>query len=271
MSAEQKYQELVRRLRDGGGALVAFSGGVDSTLLLAAAREALGERAVAAIGRSPSYPEREHEAASALAASLGVTVRVVQTTEMEDPGYRKNAPDRCFVCKSTLFSALRELAAREGLELVLEGSNADDRSDYRPGLKAARELGVRAPLAEVGLTKAEIRELARTRNLPVWNKPSLACLSSRVPYGSEITLERLRRIDRAEQAVRALGVGQVRVRDHGDVARIEVDPADLASLVAPGAREDLVAALKEAGYRYVSLDLEGYRTGAMNEALAGQG
>ena len=268
MDGEQKYRRLVEILGGVGGAVVAFSGGVDSTLLLVAAREAMGERAVAAIGRSPSYPAREHEAAAALAARLGVRVRELTTSEMQNPDYRSNRPDRCYLCKTTLFAALQRLARQEGLDAVLEGSNADDRHDYRPGMKAARDQGVRAPLAEVGLTKAEIRELARARGLPVWNKPALACLASRIPYGDEITLERLERIDRAEEAIRAMGFAQVRVRDHGTVARIEVDPDKLSALLAKGVRTGLVAALKQAGYRYVSLDLEGYRTGAMNETLA---
>jgi len=266
-AAEDKYARLLALLRETGGALVAFSGGVDSSLLLAAAHEALGERAVAAIGRSETYPAREREAASALAARIGARVRELETTELEDPAYVENPPDRCYVCKTALFTALRRLAQEEGLEAVVEGSNADDRSDHRPGMRAARELGVRAPLAEVGMTKVEIRQLARARGLPVWNKPSLACLASRIPYGSPITAPRLARIDRAEQAVRALGFEQVRVRDHGDVARVEVDPGELSSALE--AREQLVAGVRGAGFRYVALDLEGYRTGAMNEVLEG--
>jgi uncharacterized protein len=266
-AVEEKYGQLLELLRQTGGALVAFSGGVDSSLLLAAAREALEDRAVAAIGRSASYPAREHEAASALAASIGVRVRELETTELEDPAYTENPPDRCYVCKSTLFTALKRLAEEEGLSVVVEGSNADDEDDYRPGMRAARELGIRAPFVEVGMTKAEIRRLAQARGLPVWNKPSLACLASRIPYGSPITAPRLARIDRAEQAIRALGYQQVRVRDHGDVARVELDPSELSSVVALEVRETLVAAVRQAGFRYVALDLEGYRTGAMNEAL----
>ncbi len=268
MGAERKYGELVENLRAMGGALVAFSGGVDSALLLTAAREALGERALAVIARSPSFPARELEGAVRLAEQLGVRFQVIDTDELSNPEYQQNPQHRCFICKGTLFGKLGELAAREGLPCVVEGSNVDDLKDYRPGLKAARERGVRAPLQEVGLTKAEIRELAKARDLPVWDKPSLACLASRIPYGSLITVERLQRIDRAEEVLRARGVRQVRVRDHGEVARIEADPEGLALLLGEEARREVAAALKALGYRYVALDLEGYRTGAMNEGIA---
>jgi len=265
--ARQKYLALVERLRSLRGALVAFSGGVDSSLLLLAARDAIGSRAVAVTARSPSLPARESGEAQRLAVELSVRHLCIDTGEVDDPEYQKNPPDRCYLCKRTIFGRLKELAAREGLEHVLEGSNADDAKDLRPGARAVKELGLLAPLGEVGLTKAEVRELARDLGLPVWNKPSLACLASRVPYGSPITPERLRRIDRAEEAIRSLGLGQVRVRDHGEVARVEVEPGSLAALIEPERRRAVVAALKAAGYVYVALDLEGYRTGAMNEAL----
>ena len=267
MEAEQKYGALLGLLRATEGVLVAFSGGVDSSLLLVAAREALGPRAVAAIGCSPSFPALERERAVELVRLIGGEPLCIETTELTDPVYRQNPPDRCFICKRTLFSALQELAATQGLPVVVEGSNADDRLDYRPGMRAAQQMGVRAPLAEVGLTKTEIRALARARRLAVWDKPSLACLASRIPYGSEITEERLARIDRAETAIRAQGFAQVRVRDHGDVARIEVAAEEIRTLADPHTRQAVVAAVKSAGYCYVSLDLEGYRTGAMNEVL----
>lgn len=266
-STIRSYEQLVQNLGQHQGALVAYSGGVDSSLLLAAARDALGQRALAAIGRSPSYPAREYNAAMDQARALGVEVLTVETREMDNPDYRQNPPDRCFHCKQTLFSALHALAAQRGLEAVLEGSNADDQNDHRPGMKAAAALGTRAPFVELGITKAQIRAMARHKGLEVWDKPSLACLASRVPYGSDITPERLSRIDRAEEVVRARGISQVRVRDHGEVARIEVSPDQIAGLTDEGAREDLVQAIKECGFRYVALDLQGYRTGAMNEVL----
>ena len=264
---EEKWQELLETLRATGGALVAFSGGVDSALLLRAAHEALGDKVLAVIARSPSYPAREYRDAVRLAELIGAPHRTVETDEVADPEYRKNPPNRCFLCKSTLFRTLAAIAAEQKLPCVLEGSNADDHNDYRPGMRAARELGVRAPLQELGLGKAEIRELARRRGLPVWDKPSLACLSSRIPYGSGITPERLSRIDQAEEVLRQRGLRQVRVRDHGDVARIETDADGMSRLLEPALRSEISAELKRVGYRFVSLDLEGYRTGAMNEAL----
>ncbi len=267
MTAEDKYAQALQSIGALDGAVVAFSGGVDSSLLLAAAREALGDRALAVVGRSPSLPSVEYDHAVEVAEQLGARLETVDTTEIDNPEYRANSTSRCFICKGTLFVALAEVGKREGLEAVLEGSNADDTADFRPGMEAARKQGVKAPLMEAGLTKADIRELARARGIPVWDKPSLACLASRIPYGSPISRGRLSRIEQAENALAALGFGQLRVRDHDTVARIELAPGELDRMLDAGLRGDVVQAVKAAGFKYVAMDLEGYRTGAMNEVL----
>jgi pyridinium-3,5-biscarboxylic acid mononucleotide sulfurtransferase len=263
----ERYDALIQRLRGLDGAVVAFSGGVDSTFLLAAAREALGERLLAVTGRSPSVPRRELADAERFADDLGVRHRLVDTDEFSDPAFRANPPDRCYHCKSALFRTLTDIARDEGLAVVLEGSNADDRSDYRPGSRASAELGVLAPMVEVGLTKADIRALSRQMGLPTWSKPAMACLASRVPYGQELTAETMARIEAAEEVLREHGFEQLRVRDHGDVARIEVAPDELPRLLDPARRDAIAEALKAAGYTYVAADLQGYRMGAMNEGL----
>jgi pyridinium-3,5-biscarboxylic acid mononucleotide sulfurtransferase len=266
-----RYTQLQDKLRALGSALVAYSGGVDSGLLLKVAHDTLGERAVGALASSPAYDEAETQAAVEVAAAMGVRLERVVTHELEDPRYVANAADRCYFCKDELFTHLEPLAAQLGLAHILYGMNADDRGDWRPGQRAARERGVRAPLDEVGMTKVDIRALARHLGLPIWDKPALACYSSRIPYGTPVTVEALTRIGRAERALRQLGFRQVRVRHHEQVARIELDPADFARLLDPELRAAVVAGVRAAGYPYVTLDLLGYRTGSLNEALTRPG
>ncbi|OGD22848.1 MAG: TIGR00268 family protein [Candidatus Aminicenantes bacterium RBG_16_63_16] len=247
--------------------LVAFSGGVDSTLLLKAALDVLGPDALAVIASSETYPGREVRAARALARRLGAQVLVVHTREIDNPAFSENSPRRCYHCKLELFSLLRKMADERGLPYVLDGSNADDRSDYRPGSQAGRELGIRSPLQEAGLTKADIRALSREFGLPTWNKPSMACLASRFPYHVPIERANLVRVGKAEDALRRLGLAQLRVRHHGDIARIEVPAEEFPKLMEVPTRRRIVARFKKLGYIYVTLDLEGYRTGSLNEPL----
>jgi uncharacterized protein len=246
--------------------LVAFSGGVDSTFLLATAAAVLGpENVLAAVGVSPSLAGRELSDARRLAGQLGVRLVEIETGEMDQPDYAANTPDRCFHCKTVLLTRLNDLAEAENMVAVATGANADDLDDYRPGLLAAERLGVVNPLMEAGLTKADLRRASRALGLPTWDKPACACLASRIPYGRPITPEALSRIDRAEEALREAGFVGCRVRDHGDIARIEVPPARIDDLAA--ARDRIVGPLKELGYTYVTADLQGYRTGSLNETI----
>ncbi|WP_025322400.1 ATP-dependent sacrificial sulfur transferase LarE [Deferrisoma camini] len=266
MTLAEKERRLHAILQDMGGVVIGFSGGVDSSYLYAVAVEVLGERALGVTAVSETYPERERREAEALARALGGRHRRIVSEELDLPAFTRNPPDRCYHCKRELFGRLREVAREEGLPWVADGTNADDRSDHRPGRRAARELGVRSPLEEAGLTKDDIRELSRRRGLPTWDKPAMACLSSRFPYGTPITRPEVARVGRAEEGLRGLGLRVLRVRHHGDVARIEVGPDEFPRVVGD-LRDEVVRIVKDAGYAYVALDLQGYRPGALNEVL----
>ena len=262
--ADAKLAQVSALLGELASAVVAFSGGVDSTLVLKIAVDTLGQRAIAVTAVSASLPAGELEAAESLARRLGSRFYTLETREIDNPDYQANTEARCYFCKRDVYGALTGFARRRGIQHVVDGLNLDDLSDRRPGRKAAEEAGVRSPLAEVGLSKAEVRELSRAFGLPTWDKPSMACLSSRIPYGRPVTRQALSQIDRAEQVVREVGIRQVRVRHHDSLARIEIDPADFAILLAQ--REVIVRGLRELGYNDITLDLLGYRTGSLNEA-----
>ena len=262
----EKEHALVRWLRARGSALIGFSGGVDSAYLACVAVDALGTANVlAVIGKSASYPEAQWAAARDVARRFDVPILEVDTDELADPRYVANPTNRCYFCKSELWSRLVPVAKERGLACVLDGANADDLSDYRPGARAASESGVLSPLAELGFTKSEIRELSRLRGLPTWRQPSAPCLSSRIPYGTAVTPARLRRVEVAEAALRSLGIeGDLRVRYHGDLARVELPAGDVGRWLAPQAAEQLRAAVVDAGFKRVALDLRGFRSGSLN-------
>ena len=262
-----KEQALEARLRACGSVLVAFSGGVDSSYLAWVASDTLGADALAVTAVSPSYPESHRRMAEDVVARFAIEHRFVDTHEMDSDAYRANNPDRCYHCKSELFEVLGKLRDQLGFDAVAYGINTDDTGDFRPGHRAAAEQGVLSPFLDVALSKAEIRALSRDAGLPTADLPSSACLSSRLPYGTAVTPERLRQVEQGEERLRALGFRQVRLRHHGELARIEIDPSELPLALEPQMARALVAAIKPLGFRFVSLDLEGYRTGALNEVL----
>lgn len=268
--ADAKEARLVEWMRSRRSVLVGYSGGVDSTYLACVAVEALGpEHVLAVIGRSPSYPIEQWATARSVAERMALPVMELDTAELEDPRYAANSPARCYFCKTELWGRLGALARARGLSVVIDGTNADDLADHRPGVAAAREHGVESPLALIGFSKRDIRERSRARGLPTWAQPSSPCLSSRIPYGSPVTADRLRRIEAAERALRELGIdGDLRVRDHGDLARIEIAPDVLAHWLSPATAARAARAVQAAGFARVAIDLAGFRSGSLN-VLAG--
>ncbi len=269
--SDPKIQKLIELLRSFGRVAVAYSGGVDSAFLLKAAWDVLGENAVGVLAYSESLDQNEFHAAKLVAAQLGIPIRIIETREYDNPEYRKNNPDRCYWCKSELFKQVIDVAEAEGIPFVLDGSNFDDLGDYRPGTIARNEKGVRSPLQEIGLRKEEIRRYSQALGVPTWNKPAAPCLSSRIPYGSEVTDSKLRQVEAGESALRSLGFREVRVRHHGPIARIEIPPSEFERLLEKKLRQDVVSKIKEVGFLYVTLDIQGLRSGSLNEGLRNEG
>lgn len=267
MDAYAKLEQLKKRIKSLESAVVAFSGGVDSSFLLKVAFDVLGSNVLAVTARSATFPEREYNEAVEFANKYGIRHLTIVSEELEVEGFAQNPKNRCYLCKHELFSKIKDIAKNENLKYVLEGSNHDDLSDYRPGLKAVEELSVVSPLREAGLTKDDIRLLSKEMGLDTWNKPSFACLSSRFPYGHTITREKLQMVDKAEQYLIDLGFRQVRVRHHGDLARIELSSNEIEQVFQRNLAKDICNYFKELGFVYTSLDLKGYRTGSMNETL----
>jgi uncharacterized protein len=268
LSPQEKLDNLQKILEQMGTVLIAYSGGVDSAFLASLAHKVLGPKALAVYGRSPLSPPDDFDNAASLAVTLGLRLRILETNAMEDPAFVANTIDRCYLCKRGLLKKLLEIARDEHLAWVADGTNHDDLGDYRPGKKACEEMGIRSPLLEAGLTKADIRQLSRELGLPTWNKPASPCLVTRIPYGMPVTVEILRTIAAGERILRDLGFTQLRLRHHGEMARIEVDEKDIVRVLDGEMRHKIVAALKSLGYLYVTLDLAGYRTGSMNAAIA---
>lgn len=267
MELYNKLEKLKENIRKTNGLVVAFSGGVDSTFLLKVAHEVLKEDVVAVTARSSTYPEREFKEAINFAGSLGVKHVVITSEELDIEGFSDNPVNRCYFCKNELFSKIIEVAKENNIKYVADGSNIDDLGDYRPGMKAVKELGVLSPLKEAGMTKEDIRILSREMELPTWDKPAFACLSSRFPYGQKITKEKLDMVDKAEQFLLDIGFKQVRVRHHGEIARIEVSRYERSRFFDEELMDKVYAAFKDIGFTYVALDLKGYRTGSMNETI----
>ena len=267
LNVEENLEQLKKTLREMGTVLIAYSGGVDSSFLAVTAHEVLGLNSLAVFASSPVAPPMEKEAAESLAHQFGLRFRIIESNEMANPDFVANPPERCYYCKRELFSELKPIALAEGLKWVADGTNADDLSDYRPGRKASAEAGIRSPLLEVGLTKAEIRQQSRAQGLPTWDRPASPCLASRIPYGIPVTAETLNKIAQGEKYLHNLGLRQVRLRHHGDIARIELDQPDMAKIIKTDIRQGIIEHFKALGYKYVTLDLTGYRTGSLNEVL----
>jgi uncharacterized protein len=261
-----KHQALRKWFEEIGPVAVAYSGGVDSAFVLKAAHDALGERCLGVVAHSASMPREELDGAVAIAKHIGARADVIESRELDDPRYRENGPARCFFCKGEVYDRIIAHAKEKGFAVVVDGNNHDDTADYRPGRQAGLERGIRSPLQELGITKDEVRALSAALGLPTWNKPAAPCLASRIPYGTPVSAELLGKIERAEAAVRRLGIRELRVRHHGDVARIEVGAGDFAKLIEH--REQVIRELKEIGYLYIALDLQGFRSGSLNEGMA---